>query len=587
MSAPLTWSSRSAHPTAARLSFRPSKLHLVVESTSSKIDPSHDYIPLDLSDHCNEGTAQLPSAWRKGSGEYDSLPFDNDIPIGEQNFHGLPFQIGPKIPTPECCFLGFGAIDASNQARVIIPVRQQARKIIFAHSLLESDLYSGGPLGEVVANYSLRFADGEQLRVPIRERFEIAALPTPWGGFPFLAVPDRNEELMPRSAGEWGLLGARQIGAYRLDPRSYWLWAWPNPRPEKVIESIIIEPNGRRFIVAAITLGQADEPPFYRTGKREVIITLPQLDDARQPFDLEVEVDRGVATYPFPLPQQSAEEYLAADFSGWGESQNESASPAYIEIAAIPSATVTVKNHGRTLGAVQWGELEEKHVVAQPGLRLEVVDRGKNWVHVTTLDDETGQPIPCRVHFRSPEGIPYQPHGYHNHVNSNLNSWHIDVGGDLRLGQITYAYIDGKCQGWLPRGELIVDVARGFEYEPMRTRMHIQPGQRELILRLKRWTNMNAQRWFSGDSHVHFLGAQGAHREAQGEDLNVVQPFTVAVGSLIYEYRGLHWPAHHIRRRQHHRLLLARKPPALTGSSQFIGVERASHALGHRRYGRR
>ena len=37
MSAPLTWSLRSAHallPTAARLSFRPSKLHLVVESTS-------------------------------------------------------------------------------------------------------------------------------------------------------------------------------------------------------------------------------------------------------------------------------------------------------------------------------------------------------------------------------------------------------------------------------------------------------------------------------------------------------------------------------------------------------------------------
>ena len=38
MSAPLTWSSRSAHPTAARLSFRPSKLHLVVESTADKLE---------------------------------------------------------------------------------------------------------------------------------------------------------------------------------------------------------------------------------------------------------------------------------------------------------------------------------------------------------------------------------------------------------------------------------------------------------------------------------------------------------------------------------------------------------------------
>ena len=42
MSAPLTWSLRSAHallPTAARLSFRPSKLHLVVESTSIRWPP--------------------------------------------------------------------------------------------------------------------------------------------------------------------------------------------------------------------------------------------------------------------------------------------------------------------------------------------------------------------------------------------------------------------------------------------------------------------------------------------------------------------------------------------------------------------
>ncbi len=87
-------------------------------------------------------------------------------------------------------------------------------------------------------------------------------------------------------------------------------------------------------------------------------------------------------------------------------------------------------------------------------MRVELVEPGKNWVHVKVLDDDTGVPVPCRVHFRSPDGVPYQPHGHHNHVNSNLDTWHIDVGGDVRLGQITYAYIDGACQGWLPRGEV-------------------------------------------------------------------------------------------------------------------------------------
>ena len=95
------------------------------------------------------------------------------------------------------------------------------------------------------------------------------------------------------------------------------------------------------------------------------------------------------------------------------------------------------------------------------------------------------------MHFRSPDGVPYQPHGHHNQVNSNLETWHIDIGGDVRLGQITYAIIDGKCEGWLPRGKVIVDVARGFEYEPIRTTVEIKPGQTDLLLKIKRWTNMN------------------------------------------------------------------------------------------------
>src|SRR5262245_11293883 len=44
---------------------------------------------------------------------------------------------------------------------------------------------------------------------------------------------------------------------------------------------------------------------------------------------------------------------------------------------------------------------------------------------------------------------------------------------------------------------------------------------------------MNAQGWFSGDTHVHFLGANGAHREAQAEDLNVVNLLQSQWGHLF------------------------------------------------------
>src|SRR5260370_5481460 len=44
---------------------------------------------------------------------------------------------------------------------------------------------------------------------------------------------------------------------------------------------------------------------------------------------------------------------------------------------------------------------------------------------------------------------------------------------------------------------------------------------------------MNARRWFSGDTHVHFLTTQGSQTEAQGEDLNGVNLLLSQWGHLF------------------------------------------------------
>jgi hypothetical protein len=381
----------------------------------------------------------------------------------------------------------------------------------------------------------MHLSGGQEVRVPIRERFEISVLGDSFSGtsVPFLAVTDSNDWLRSRHEGDWANAGYRQTEAGRGVPQSYFLWAWKNPDPDQTIESLEIVPKGQRFIIAGITLGHLDEHPFVTEGRREARITVTDAGAAKQPFDLKVEVDRGAATYVQPLPKALADSFLKDSHKGYGEALNTESDTSYVEIAATPSATVKVTNNGTELGSVKWGEVEQKGAAANGQARIELLDRGRNWVNVTVLDDATGQPVPCRVHFRSPEGIPYQPHGHHNQVNSNIGTWHIDVGGDVRLGQISYAYIDGRCQGWLPRGEVIVDVARGFEYEPLRARVNIEPGQQELTLRLKRWINMNERRWFSGDSHVHFLSTQGSHLESQGEDLNIVNLLQSQWGSLF------------------------------------------------------
>ena len=484
-----------------------------------------DYQPLDLSALCNAGPEVL------GGGESPLL--------GSQNFHGLPFLVGGGGNNQGRCFI---ALDGGSES-VTIPINQTARRVIFAHRMLESDLTDGGVLGVLVAEYVFRLSDGGEVRVPIRERFEIAILGDFFRGVsrPFRAVGDRKDSLQPRNEGRWEEAGRRQMESVLALPRSYYLWPWSNTDPLQTIDSLEIVPWGPRFIVAGITLGHLDEHPFIRQGRRETRFVLNGPDDADGSFDLDVEVDRGVATYMQPLPQASAEEFLKDPLKGWGEAPNTGSSPAYAEIAAIPSATVKVQQGGMEVGRVHWGELEKEGLAITPKMRVELLDRGRNWVHVTVLDDDTGQHVPCRIHFRSPEGVHYQPHGHHNQVNSNLGTWHVDVGGDVRLGQITYAYIDGTCQGWLPRGDVIVDVARGYEYEPLRTKVRIEPGQRELTLRIKRWTNMNARRWYSGDSHVHFLSTQGSHAESQAEDLNVVNLLQSQWGSLftnVEEFTG-------------------------------------------------
>ena len=476
-----------------------------------------DYQPLDLSKWCNAGISVLES--------------DEDVGLGRQVFRGLPFAVGRDGGGPDDdCFIALTGSDGT----VTVPVGQSGHNVIFAHRLLERDM----PVGGQVAEYVFHLSGGVDERVAIRDLFEIGylAIVNGWPraiSSPARAFRDQEAALMPRYEGSWELAGRRQTEADAASVRSYYLWAWRNPQPDRVIESIEIVPSGPCFVVAAITLGHVDEHPFAREGRRAARVVLTDPADAEKPFDLDVEVDRGDATYAFPLPEASAQEFLDDSHTVWGQEQNPTSSPAYVEVSAVSSATVTVRQGQDVIGQAKWGDVEQKGSVATPRMRVELIDPGKNWVHVTVLDDDTGKPVPCRVHFRSPEGVPFQPHGHHNQVNSNLGTWHNDVGGDVRLGQITYAYIDGTCQGWLPRGEVIVDVARGFEYEPLRKRVTIEPGQRELTLQIKRWTEMNAQRWFSGDSHVHFLSGQGAHLESQGEDLNVVNLLQSQWGSLF------------------------------------------------------
>jgi hypothetical protein len=491
-----------------------------------------DYEPVDLSGYFNRGVPYLHAPKR----------------LGRQLLRGLPFRLAES---PEW----FCVIPSGELKPVRVRIGRTAHYVIVAHRLLDSSWMDMEAVGRHVADYVFRLEGDQAMVVPVRQRLEIDVLPSHWGFYPLLAVPDQDDGLFPRQVGRFETAGQRQAESFQSGADDYYLWAWENPAPERRLEEIELVPKGPSFAVGAITLGHTGEHPFVRQRRQPLVIDLDGDHNG-----LNVEVDRGVASYINRIADPGGE---TNDPPAWG---HWAVDRSYLDVAAQPSATVRVSLDGQELGRFSWSELEPEKRVAVGHARVRLAETGRNWVHVRVLDKTTGRPVPCRVQFRSPAGVPYQPYGHHNQVNSNLGTFHFDVGGDVRLGDLTYAYIDGTCQGWLPRGDVIAEVARGFEYTPLRTSVHIGPAQRELTLEISRWVDMARSGWFSGDSHVHFLSTQGAHLEQQCEDLRVVNLLQSQWGSLFTNTEDF----------------TGRVSSTPDGEFHtYVGQENRQHALGH------
>ncbi len=143
-----------------------------------------EYTPLDLKAFHNAGLALLGA--------------QEPVPLGTQQFRGLPFLVGTD---PQCCFVVFG--EGLQNVPLSIPINEGVRSVIVAHRLLASGISTGGPVGEPIADYVFTYQNGDKEHVTIRDRFEIAEIPTAWGQLPFRAVPDQSDSLQstpwPRS----------------------------------------------------------------------------------------------------------------------------------------------------------------------------------------------------------------------------------------------------------------------------------------------------------------------------------------------------------------------------------------------------
>ncbi|MCC7352344.1 MAG: CehA/McbA family metallohydrolase [Anaerolineae bacterium] len=473
------------------------------------------------------------------------------MPGDAQTFWGIPFLLGPAEGGTPCW-----AILGASASPLTIPLSGQATYLVCAHFANnppapkdregEVAYYPQNP-GEHLADYVLVYADGSEYRQPVRSRFEINQAMA--RNLPFAARPDSGPEAVdwrgpfqPHGPGVWGRY---QTGVRSLpspSPAHYTIYALPNPHPQKALRALRIEPTGRdRFALAGLTLFHGQENPLRRERLQSLRVTLAEGEETTLEA-APVSVDLGTVVRTFTVPPFEPDAWLKAGLQGWGEKSKAAGDPAQpvsqflTEVTASSDATLQVAGHEVNMGQV----LARGEATSSDGkARVEVLTPHKAWVHVTVEDAATGRPTPVRIHFRSPDGRYLPPYGHRREVN---DYWFEDYGADTKLGDTEYAYVDGRCQVELPVGEVYVEIAKGFEYRPVRQRLTVAPGTRELRLQIERPFNWRREGWVTADTHVHFLSPDTAWLEAQSEGVNLVNLLASQWGELhtnVGDIRGM------------------------------------------------
>ena len=484
------------------------------------------------------------------------------MPRGKRTFWGIPFRLGAASGAGE------GMIElAAGTKAVEVPLRGCATHVCFLHfcdGVFPRDQYGGA--GEALAEYVLCFEDGTEHVVPVRRRFEVHMPIVGWGASPFASQPAEMPRVMPNDPTKFGW-GQVQTGTLTDgSPFRTYVYALENPCPEAKLKSLRLNGTAESLVgVLGVTLYHGPGNPLRHVPRKVYRLVLPA-EEAGLVGQVSAELDMGVVVRMYAVPGMVPEEWLTAEDAGLGI---HSAPPAatnefILEATGAEGAVLTVASAAGK-HAVPFGPAfhDGASASADGKARIEVLNLRTTWVHVTVLDESTGQPTPTRAHFRGRHGEYIAPYGHHSPINEG---WFEDYGGDLQLGQQSFAYVHGKFQLELPVGEVYVELNKGFEYQPLRQRLDIQPGQRELTLQVSRAHDWRKAGWVTADTHVHFISPDTAALEGKAEGLNLINLLASQWGHLYTNVGDI--------------------TGAAAGCSDeetmvWVGTENRNHLLGH------
>ena len=535
--------------------------------------------PVDLQGHVNGGTRVSAPHWHPAVAE--SLA---GLPIEPMTCWGIPFTpaaAGAEGEDPPRWLL----LGSSHPENVLVelPAGTQASHIVFLHFCDQTydpdagpqpDDYRGGNLtqpGAHVANYVLTYGDGSEESREIRVRFEINDSGTVRGQKAFAARPDGQDDYIDFRATHPGEAWGRAQMSASQGSGQYWVYALPNPRPEAELRGVRLEATGDSVVaIAGMTLYHGQEHPLKRNRLESFRITLAANGTTAE--DVALAVDLGILARRYQVrpfdPAAWTGDPLAeptgptSDPMGGPSGDDSEPDPRQliVDMTASADATLTVGDKDVPLRPAYEDGTSQS---TDGSVRVELLTPDKTWVHTVVRDAATGQPTPVRVHFRAPDGRYFPPYGHRHEVNEY---WFQDYGNDLKIGDTEYAYVDGTFQGELPVGDVYVELSKGFEYRPIRQKVTIKPGQRELSLALERPLDWRSRGWMTADTHVHFLSPTTAWLQGQAEGLNLVNLLASQWGDLFTNVGDITGDMSKVSNKE---------------TIVWVGTENRQHLLGH------
>ncbi len=501
------------------------------------IPPSPHFTPLSLDGVFNADRRQLDG----GLAPRTERTTDWSIAdlFGARAYKGIPFALG-QPDQPNVILL-----DGGGDIRIdVAPLR--ATYLVFLHAVEDRQApelpglqpigplpagsgMTGNALGDRVSDYLLVYEDGSEAATPVLRRFAIQQRHIIWGASPFAAVPAKGPSVYTTASEDhrlrrpakmtWGDSECRHDSHRDFSGESIWLYALPNPHPDKPIRSIILRPRDERSIIYGISATTLTDHPLRPGVLRKLRLTLP--DGATLNALAELDVDDRSPAIGIDLGTViSARAALDYDRDRWAGAEPDvqpaqSTSDVVVEYAAHPHGRLHVAT-GRDsfVSADLLGGGSETAEV-----RIEPVGAAERPVTIRVIDQASRQPVAVRLHLHGEAGEYLPPRGHHRKVNP---FWFEDNYGEFINKHNQYAYISGECVVDLPLGRVFVEITRGYEIAPIRTSVEVTPETDELTFELERRLPWRERGWVTADTHVHFLSPQTGLLEGAAEGINVV-----------------------------------------------------------------